>query len=83
MFGAAMKTRLCSLLACSTVVVCAASTLAQGVKLGADCVISFASVETARSVLTNRDEFISALSPFDRAARLKTGRVVEEAEFLA
>jgi len=77
-----MKTQLCSLLACSTVLVSGASTLAQGVKLGADCVISFASVETARSALTNRDEFINALSPFDRAARLKTGRVVEEAEFL-
>ncbi|HVY71988.1 MAG TPA: hypothetical protein VHH73_18795 [Verrucomicrobiae bacterium] len=45
--------------------------------------IAFASVETAQGILTNRDEFIRALSPFDRAARLKTDREVTEAEFLA
>jgi hypothetical protein len=42
----------------------------------------FASGEAGKQVLTNRDAFIQRLSGFDRAARLKTNRAVEEAEFL-
>lgn len=56
---------------------------AQEVRLTTACQASFATFETARTILTNRDDFIRALSPFDRAARMKVDRDVPEAEFLA
>src|SRR5687768_8901495 len=43
---------------------------------------AFATVEEGKQVLTNRDEFVQRLSGFDRAARLKTNRAVDEGEFL-
>jgi len=46
-------------------------------------VISFASADEGRAVLTARDDFVTRLSPFDRAARLKTNRDVSEQEYLA
>ena len=49
---------------------------------GADSVITCAGVEEGQAVLTHRDDFIAALSGFDRAARLKTDRPVAEGEFL-
>jgi hypothetical protein len=56
--------------------------LAREIRLGTNCVVSFATAEAARTVLTNSDDFIRALSPFDRAARMKVDREVKEAEFL-
>ncbi len=53
-----------------------------GIPLGAHGVVSFASVDTGRNVLGNRDEFIAALSPLDRSARLKTEQAVSEKAFL-
>lgn len=44
--------------------------------------ILFASLEEGRKILGARDGFIQRLSPFDRAARLKTDREVDESEFL-
>ena len=44
--------------------------------------IVFASREEGRKILRTRDGFIRRLSPFDRAARLKTDREVSETEFL-
>ncbi len=44
--------------------------------------IVFASPEEGRKILRARDGFIRRLSPFDRAARLKTDREVSESEFL-
>jgi hypothetical protein len=55
---------------------------AQDVRLGTNSVVSFATLESARRVLTNRDDFIKALSPFDRSARMKVDRDVGEGEFL-
>lgn len=55
---------------------------AEELSLGTNSVVSFATVEMAGSVLTNRDDFIRALSLFDRAARMKVDREVTEAEFL-
>lgn len=43
----------------------------------------FARPEYGRELLTRRDDFVQRLSPFDRAARLKTGQAVSEAEYLA
>ena len=44
--------------------------------------IVFASEERGRQALTNRDQFVQRLSPFDRAARLKTDQPVSEPDFL-
>jgi len=45
--------------------------------------LTFASVAEGRSVLTTKDDFVERMSPFDRAARLKTDREVSEAQYLA
>jgi hypothetical protein len=45
--------------------------------------LSFATQDEGRAALSKRDEFVERLSPFDRAARLKTGRDVSEQEYLA
>lgn len=45
--------------------------------------IEFASVEKARAVLGARDDFVARLSPFDRAARVKSADDVSEDEYLA
>ncbi|MFH2046337.1 MAG: hypothetical protein ABIK92_14445 [Pseudomonadota bacterium] len=42
----------------------------------------FATVNEARKILTSRDDFIQRLSPFDRAARMKTDKRVSEKEYL-
>jgi hypothetical protein len=45
--------------------------------------IEFASIEKARAVLGTRDDFVARLSPFDRAARLKSADDVSEDQYLA
>ena len=45
--------------------------------------ISFATIDQGRKLLTPRDEFVARLSPFDRAARMKTDKDVSEGEYLA
>jgi hypothetical protein len=45
-------------------------------------VFSFASEKAAIGILTAHDEFVQRLSPFDRASRLKTDRVISEEVFL-
>jgi hypothetical protein len=45
--------------------------------------IELASIEKARDVLGTRDDFVARLSPFDRAARLKSADDVAEDEYLA
>lgn len=44
--------------------------------------MSFATVEEGKRVLTSRDDYVERMSAFDRAARLKTDRVVLEREYL-
>ena len=44
--------------------------------------IRFDDPAQGRALLTRRDDFVERLSPFDRAARLKTGHVVSEREYL-
>jgi len=44
--------------------------------------IVFATVEQAKRILTARDDFIRRLSPFDRAARMKSDKDVSERDFL-
>ncbi len=45
--------------------------------------IVFASVKEGRKILGNSDEFVRQMSPFDRAARMKTNRTVSEKRYLA
>ncbi len=42
----------------------------------------FASAADARRVLSSRDAFVELMSPFDRAARMKSDRRVTEAQYL-
>ncbi len=51
-------------------------------KLTEGTTIVFATVEEAKQVLTSRDPFVQGMSPFDRAARLKTDKPVSEKEYL-
>lgn len=44
--------------------------------------ISFASAKEAQGILSARDDFVERMSPFDRAARLKTDRDISESQFL-
>jgi hypothetical protein len=55
---------------------------AADVDLARGSVAHFASIDEGREILGNRDEFVQRLSPFDRAARLKTDRPVSEDDFL-
>jgi hypothetical protein len=43
---------------------------------------AFATIPQGREILTNRDDFVLALSPFDRAARMKTDQKVLERDYL-
>lgn len=43
---------------------------------------AFATMEEGKKILTERDDFVSRLSPFDRAARLKTDKEVSETAYL-
>jgi hypothetical protein len=52
------------------------------VRLSEGTVVVFAGVDEARRVLTDRDDFVRRMSPFDRAVRLKTDRDVSEARYL-
>jgi hypothetical protein len=52
------------------------------VRLAAKSTAVFATVDKAAEILTTRDDFVERLSPFDRAARLKTDRAVSEEEYL-
>ncbi len=51
--------------------------------LGTNTTLAFATVAQAHEILTRRDDFVRALSPFDRAVRMKSGEAVSEADFLA
>jgi hypothetical protein len=52
------------------------------VDLRKGCVVQFASAAEGAEILGRKDDFIQRLSPFDRAARMKTGGSVSEEEFL-
>lgn len=62
---------------------CVISSLGEEIQIGTNVTVRFASVEAGREMLTRRDEFIAALTPLDRRARLKTDVDVSEKDFLA
>lgn len=74
-----MKTR--TLLA--ILMILAVSTLSHAqVALDGGTTLAFATVEEAAEILTAQDDFVRRMSPFDRAARMKTDRDVSEEEYL-
>jgi hypothetical protein len=52
------------------------------VTLGKSTTVTFATVEEGKEILTRRDDFVQRMSPFDRAARMKTDKDVSEKEYL-
>jgi hypothetical protein len=74
-----MNSRFLAALACICLLPCRASA---DVPLG-NSKVHFASQSEGRQILTAKDEFIQRLSPFDRAARMKTEKAVSEDELLA
>ncbi len=69
---------------CILIIICASWTHLSHAetRLGNDSVIAFASVEEGVQILAAKDDFVQRMSPFDRAARLKTDRDVSEKEYL-
>ncbi len=52
-------------------------------QIGINVLVRFATVEEGRGILERKDEFIAALTPFDRRVRLKSDAEVSERDFLA
>ena len=69
-------------LSCSLYLTMAATRAADGVALGGKVTVQFADLATGNRILGTRDDFIAALTPFERAARMVTNREVSEQEFL-
>jgi hypothetical protein len=57
--------------------------VAADVPLGGGTVLRFAEVPDGVAALTQRDDYIRQMSPFDRQVRVQTDRVVTEEELLA
>ena len=53
-----------------------------GVEIRPGTMVEFGNAEACARVLSARDTFVQAMSPFDRSARLKTDKDVSEAEYL-
>jgi hypothetical protein len=70
-----------SIMVCGLVVGALGTCPAQ-IKLTGDTTVTFATADEGRRILTTRDDFIRALGPFDRAARVKTAGAVSEKAFL-
>ena len=57
--------------------------VAQGqIRLGNNTDVVFASGVQGRAILVHRDDYVLRMSPFDRAARLKTNKAVSQAQLL-
>ncbi len=69
------------LMMCGLILMTVGASQAQ-TRLSGDTVVTFATADQGREILTSRDDFIRALSPFDRAARMKTDADVSEEAFL-
>jgi hypothetical protein len=74
-----MHTRLVALAA---VLLLAPAAMPAQTTLGEGVTLSFASVAEGKRVLASRDDFVQRMSPFDRAARLKTDKDVSERQYL-
>jgi len=70
-----------SIVVCGLVLSAAGACQAQ-ITLSGAASVTFATADEGRKILTTRDDFIRALGPFDRAARVKTADEVSEEAFL-
>jgi hypothetical protein len=52
------------------------------IHIGTQTTVTFATMAEAKEILTNRDDYIQSLSPFDRSSRMKTDRDISEKEYL-
>ena len=52
------------------------------IRLGSDTTVAFATIDEGKRILCARDDFVRRMSPFDRAARMKTDRDVSEEDYL-
>lgn len=52
------------------------------IKIGENIAVVFASVDQGKLILTAQDDFVRRMSPFDRAARMKTDREISEKTYL-
>jgi hypothetical protein len=52
------------------------------ISIGSGTTVLFATVDEAKEVLTRRDDFVGCMSPFDRAARMKTDADISENQYL-
>ena len=52
------------------------------IKLGSNITVAFATMDEGKQILTAQDDFVRRMSPFDRAARMKTESDVSEKEYL-
>ncbi len=66
------------------IVICASWTqlACAQIRLGNDTILAFATVDEGKQILTAKDDFIRCMSPFDRAARMKTDKDVSEEVYL-
>lgn len=51
-------------------------------RLGSDTTLAFSTVDEGKQILTAQDDFVHRMSPFDRAARMKTDKDVSEKDYL-
>lgn len=52
------------------------------IKLGRNTTVAFATIDEGKQILTAQDAFVSRMSPFDRAARMKTDSKVSKKDYL-
>lgn len=67
---------------CAFISMMVAAPLSARIEFGGGTVISFATIDEATKILTSRDDFVRRMSPFDRAARMKTDKDVSEREYI-
>jgi hypothetical protein len=77
-----MKLRPICILAALGAVVVIPLCFAADVPFGTNTIVQFASLDEGRKILMTKDEFVRALSPFDRSARMKVDRPLTEDEYL-
>lgn len=51
-------------------------------RIGSDTVVAFATIDEGKQILTAQDDFVRRMSPFDRAARMKTDNKISEEKYL-
>lgn len=83
MFKTIGRVLLRALLILASIGIGLSSTLAaEEMRLGKTATVAFADVAEGKRILASRDDFVQSMSPFDRAARMKTDKDVSEEQYL-